>query len=334
MTASLSDLLGSVARKTAGAALGLGLTVSLVSPVVAQTAPTPAAAPPAPAVAAATQAAPVVMGNPALWVIRDADSTIYLFGTFHALRPTTQWRTPAVEQALAASRELWLEIEDPENPAALQPLIMQLGLSPATPLSSRLNDADKALLAAAAQRAGMPPQALEPMRPWLAGLTLAVAPLIQAGYDPTKGVDTLLRQAAVERGMTIRAFETPEQQFRFFADLPPEQELAFLRSALEDFEEGPAMIDRLAVDWAEGDVSGIERLMVDEMRADSPELYRVLIVNRNAAWTTRIRQMLAGSGTAFIAVGAGHLAGPDSVQAMLARNGVQAQRVNAPATAR
>ncbi len=327
MTTLLKTLLGSAARTTAGFALGLGLTASVATTAFAQAAPAPAATPPAAAAAA-------VQGNPALWVIRDADSTIYLFGTFHALRPTTQWRTPAVDQALAASRELWLEIEDPSNAAALQPLIMQLGMSPQTPLSSRLNDQEKALLAAAAQRAGLPPQALEPMRPWLAGLTLSVAPLIQAGYDPQMGVDTLLRRAAVERGLTIRAFETPEQQFRFFADMPEEQQLAFLRSALEDFEEGPAMIDGLAADWAEGDVPGLERTMIQEMRTETPELYRVLLVDRNRAWTDRIRQMLAGSGTAFIAVGAGHLAGPESVQAMLATHGVRAERVNATAAAR
>ncbi len=335
MTPALKTLFASTARGAAGLALGLGLAVSLAAPTVAQTTDVPAPAAPAGAVVAAPRttpatAAPAVMGNPALWVIRDADSTIYLFGTFHALRPTTQWRTPAVEQALAASRELWLEIENPDDPAALQPLILQLGMSPQTPLSSRLTPAERTALAAAATRAGLPPQALEPMRPWLAGLTLAVAPLIQAGYDPTQGVDTLLRQAATERGIAVRAFETPEQQFRFFADLPAEQELAFLRSALEEFEEGPAMIDALAVDWAEGDVAGMERLMVDEMRRDSPELYRLILVDRNAAWTTRIRELLAGSGTAFIAVGAGHLAGPDSVQAMLARQGVRAERVNTP----
>jgi uncharacterized protein YbaP (TraB family) len=65
--------------------------------------------------------------------VRDADSTIYLFGTFHALKKGTQWRTPKVEAALKQSSEVWLELADigtPEGEAAAMPLIQRLGLDP------------------------------------------------------------------------------------------------------------------------------------------------------------------------------------------------------------
>lgn len=303
-------------RTVAGAALGAGLAAGvLVQPVLAQTAP-----------AAAQPQAANVQG-PALWVVRDADSAVYLFGTFHALRPTTQWRTPAVERALAESRQLWLEIEEPDNPAALQPLIAQLGLSPNTPLSSRLNEAERAKLAEAARALGMPAQAMEPMRPWLAALTLSVAPLIQAGYDPTKGVDTLLRQAAQSRGVAVRAFETPEQQFRLLSDMPEGEQLDFLRQALEEYAEGPAQIDAAAAAWSTGDMETLERDLVNEMRESSPVLYRRILAQRNADWAPQIRRLLDGSETVFVAVGAAHLAGPDSVQAHLERAGLRVERV-------
>ena len=62
------------------------------------------------------------------------------------------------------------------------------------------------------------------------------------------------------------------------------------------------------------------------MRADSPSLYKALFLNRNIAWTKQIEHLLAGKGTAFIAVGTGHLVGSDSVIAMLERDGYKVTR--------
>jgi len=60
---------------------------------------------------------------------------------------------------------------------------------------------------------------------------------------------------------------------------------------------------------------------------DSPEVAKVLLVDRNKRWAQWIKDRMAKPGTVFVAVGAGHLAGPDSVQAQLARLGVKARRV-------
>ena len=49
-----------------------------------------------------------------------------------------------------------------------------------------------------------------------------------------------------------------------------------------------------------------------------------LLKNRNEDWASKIEVMLKGSGVSFIAVGAGHLVGPDSVQNRLALRGISA----------
>jgi uncharacterized protein YbaP (TraB family) len=163
------------------------------------------------------------------------------------------------------------------------------------------------------------------MRPWLAALTLALIPITKAGYDPNNGVDKLIATAARAQNKPVRGLETMEQQFRFFADLPPEVEMQVLREAIDDVERGPQVLDQLSAAWAAGDEKAFERLFVDELR-DSPELYRVLIDQRNEAWAETIKQRMDGSGVSFVAVGAGHLTGPDSVQAKLARRGIRAER--------
>ena len=183
---STPSRLAGVLRSTLGAALGLGMAAALVlnpAPAFARAAP---AAPAAPAVQDAAG------GGPALWVVRDADSTLYLFGTVHVLRPTTLWRWVAIEEAFESSDRLVLEISNPDDQAAMVPLIQQHGLSPGRPLSSLLNAEERARLDAAAQAMGASGAALDPMRPWLAALTLSVAPLTRAGYDPQSGVELVL----------------------------------------------------------------------------------------------------------------------------------------------
>jgi uncharacterized protein YbaP (TraB family) len=280
-----------------------------------------------PLLALGAMGASPVLAEPALWAIKDKDSTIYLFGTVHVLKPSTQWRSPRIAKAFQDADDVVMEIEQPEDPAVTRALMLKYGVDPAAPLSGKLKPERYAQLQAAAQGMGFPPQALEPMRPWLAALTVSLTPLLRAGYDPESGVEKLLTAQAKAAGKPISAFETMEQQVRFFADMTPAQETQLLDSTLDEIDEGPAKIDALVAAWAAGDQGELKRQMVDEMLAEYPDLYRLLLVDRNQDWAGQLKAKLAGSGVSFVAVGAGHLAGPDSLQAKLAKLGIKAERV-------
>lgn len=278
-------------------------------------------------VAVLAMGASPVLAEPALWAIKDKDSTIYLFGTVHVLKPTTPWRSPKIDEAFRDADDVVMEIEQPEDPATTRALMLKYGVDPAAPLSTKLKPESYAKLQAAAQGMGFPPQALEPMRPWLAALTVSLTPLLKAGYDPESGVEKLLTAQAKAAGKPIAAFETMEQQVRFFADMTPTQETQLLDSTLDEIDEGPAKIDALVAAWAAGDQDELKRQMVDEMQTDYPDVYKLLLVDRNRDWANQLKTRLAGSGVSFVAVGAGHLAGPDSLQAQLAKLGIKAERV-------
>lgn len=298
-----------------GAALGVGLLASALPDVAWSQEAAQAAVP-----VAATR-------GPALWVVRDADSTVYLFGTVHLLRPGGDWMTPTVSEAFDSADELWLEIEDPTDQAAAAPLIMQHGLSPQVPLSSLLTAEEFARVDEAARALGLTGETMDPMRPWLAGITLAMAPLVQAGFDPQAGVDVVLRGHALEAGKPIHGLETMEQQLMFFANMSRDDELAFLRSTLEDYENSATMLDQMSAAWAAGDPDALYDLGGAEMKTEYPSIYDLILTRRNADWAGQIQTELDGSGTVFIAVGALHLAGPDSVQAQLAARGITAARI-------
>jgi uncharacterized protein YbaP (TraB family) len=280
-------------------------------------------------IAASALGAPA-LAQPAMWAVKDADSTIYLFGTVHLLKPETQWKTPKLEAAIKEAEQLWLELPttNAEQLAPqMMPLITQFGLAPATPLSSNLTADEMKTLDEAAKLAGMTGAQLDIFRPWFAALTISTSAMVRAGYDPASGVDSKIEAAFGERSVKPNGLETPESQIKVFASMERDEELAYLRETMEDYENAATMLDGMVDQWSRGDIAAMEQLFVTEMREASPDLYAALLPNRNANWVGQIEEMLKGKGTIFIAVGAGHLIGEDSVQAMLKARGIESVRV-------
>jgi uncharacterized protein YbaP (TraB family) len=312
--------LKSVSRTALGVVLGLGLAGAVAFQPARAFAQAVEAAP---APAAVARVVPQAEGTgPALWVVRDADSTLYLFGTVHVLRPTTAWGSPRVDAAFDSADQIWFEISNPDDQAAIVPLIQQHGISPDRPLSSLLTADEMTALNAAAAAAGMPAGQVDVFRPWFAGLVLSIAPTLRAGYDPQSGVESILKARAVAAGKPISGLETIDKQVGILAGMSEADQLAFLRSLLESYEDATVELDRMVGAWATGDVALLEEIAVDEMQSESPALYEALLVRRNTDWANQIQTMLEGSGTIFMAVGAAHLAGDDSVQEILGDRGV------------
>jgi uncharacterized protein len=269
--------------------------------------------------------------GPALFVARDADSTLYIYGTIHLRKPGQPWGSAAVDAALASADEIWTEIEiSPESTARTQALTLQAGMAPAgQPLSSWLSPEENAQLQAAAQRLGLPAQALEPLRPWLASLMFSMYPMIQAGYDPNAGVDTAIDRFGDSNGKTMRSFETVDQQIGFFANLSPDLQRQMLLEAIAEAGKGAEMLDQMSTAWEAGDLDALDRLLSEDMREEYPEIYEVMIRRRNTAWVGVLVSEMEGAGVDFVAVGAAHLVGTDGVVTQLRARGVRIERVRA-----
>lgn len=269
--------------------------------------------------------APQVRAEPALWSVSDDDSTLYLFGTFHALPPELDWTSPKIKQAFDASDDLWLEAVG-DDPAAVQKLAAELGHDPRNPLTRKLSVLERRQLGAALKALGLPIDALRAARPWFASLQLALGTAMQIGLSPEAGADKVLEDAARQKGKPVHGFETMEQQLRFFADMEPELELDMLRQTLAEFEKGPAYLEEILTAWQTGDIAALDATVNGTMKEQSPALYDIIIVRRNADWLGQIEKLMAGAGTHFIAVGAGHLVGDHALPAALAAKGYTVAR--------
>jgi len=285
--------------------------------------------------AAALACAAPALAAPTLWVAKAKGSTVYMIGTVHLLPPDLTWQTPAVDKALKESTELWLEIVLPVGPGdaeelkRTQQLVATLGMAPAgETLSSKLTPQEWAKLQAVVAPTHLPAAALDRMQPWFASLVAAQGVALGVGWSADRGVDVTLDRAALAQGKPIKGFETAEKQMRMFSAMPADAQLALLRTSLDDGgETGKAKLDAIARHWAAGDDAAAAEQMVTKMKATAPDLYARMVVARNRAWVPQIEDMLKTPGVRMIAVGDGHLLGPDGVPALLKADGVRVERV-------
>ncbi|QNQ08007.1 TraB/GumN family protein [Sphingomonas alpina] len=300
----------------------IAATLSATS-ALAQTAPaTPAQA----QVATPASTVAKVEADPALWVVKDKDTTIYLFGTFHALKPNLDWFDGAVKTAFDASDQVVLELNMPE-PAEAQKIVMPLAIDPSgKKLSDKIPEAKRAAYTAGMTKLGLPPAAVEQYDPWFVSIMLSQMAMQKAGFSAEDGTEAQLTKAAKASGKRLSGFETMTQQLGYFDTLPEAAQVVFLMSSIEEAEEfGPKLNEMLGY-WSKGEDVKLGQMMNEDLK-DSRALYDVLLKNRNQRWATVIADRMKQPGTVFVAVGAGHLAGPDSVQHQLARYGLKATRV-------
>ena len=267
--------------------------------------------------------------DPAMWVVRDDDSEIWLLGTFHILPPGLDWRSDALARAIDAADKIYFEAEV-DTPDAqqktIQTLMTQGFLPKGASLSAMLGDDDATMLQQVSAEVGLPFEAVDTMRPWQAFLNLTVQYIVSQGFDPSSGVETVLLSEARVRGRDLGFFETVSEQLALFTSLDPEVELELLRLTLRDWDKQDEQFAALFQAWREGDVDVIDQLMNDTMRVDAPEVYDALLIQRNAAWGESIERLMAGRGRILVAVGAGHLVGDKSVPAILAEKGFDVSR--------
>ena len=304
--------------------LALLAATGLAGAAQAQPAPTPAPSPPT--------CAQRVDADPAMWTVRDADTTIYLFGTFHLLDACRDWFNDEVRTAFDASQELVVEVQLPESPAEqaalMQPLLMRLGIDPqGRGILSRLNDQEDAQLRALLGPAtDMLDQAK--FEPWFINLSLTNVAAQQLGLNPAAGPEAALQAAARQRNLPIHSLETIEFQFGIFDGMSDESQLRGLRELLANPNRIRETLQPMLAAWSSGNVDQLASILTEGTR-DDRATYDALFTNRNATWARWIQQRLARPGTVFIAVGGGHLGGPGSVQEQLQRLGIRTARVPA-----
>lgn len=263
-----------------------------------------------------------IMANPAVWIVRGDNATAYLFGSIHLLPTNVEWRTARVVAAMAESDTFVFEAPlDETGTLATSEFIREHGRLPddltlPSMLDAKtLEDYRKALAVT-----HVAPESLAHLRPWLAALILEVAFIRAEHYSPESGVDRQVFAIAKQEKRAIRYFETINRQLSLLMPQNSRLELSEFDTVLKEFESQPNEIGPLVDAWSHGDETRLGKLLNADLGGE-PGAKKTLIDDRNKAWVGELTAMLAEHHTYFITVGAGHLAGPKGVPALLRARG-------------
>ncbi|MEP3890065.1 MAG: TraB/GumN family protein [Hellea sp.] len=265
---------------------------------------------------------------PAIWTVKDFDSTLYLYGTVHLLPDNLDWQKDDMRAAFKESGTVFFEVDtgrDGQIEAAV--LMTSLGMrKDGLRLSDGLDSYQLKLLDAAAHNGDLTIASLDSMKPWLASEFLTVAAATNAGLSPDLSADEALKSRARREQKNVIYLETIEDQVRVSADQPDSIQMALLTETLEGFNSLGQDLTTVAKSWAVGRTDFLTREMVVPLKSKSPLFYDALITKRNETWSQQFVRFMEGSGTGFAAVGASHLLGEDSVNEMLRAQGYEVSR--------
>ena len=276
------------------------------------------------AAAAALAACGPAAAAPPVWTAHGkGGGEVTLFGSVHLLQASTRWRSARVDAILAHADRLMFEIplDAAQDPAAAGKLLALGRLPDDQTLRPLLSTEARKRLETVAGQLGLSIEVLDHMRPWLAEVLVSVTWFQKAGARTDLGVEhqiELAAPASVAKG----AFESVDDQLQALSGGAQAEQVQSLEETLHEIATDPDGFARLAQAWARGDVHTIEREGIEDLRREAPAAYVRLVVARNRRWVGEIEDLLKRPGRTFAVVGVGHLVGPDSVPALLRRDGV------------
>lgn len=266
-------------------------------------------------------------GKPALWHVEGPGGEAWLFGGIHALPADIKWITPKMIRAMDASDRLVLEVVGLENSAEITRIFETLGHSDGQPplaqrLPPELREAGERLRG----QGRINPAKFATLESWAAALTLAGAATADLGMVREAGVERVLAARYRKRDKAVIGLETPARQFTYFDQLPEEDQRAMLASVVADANNAASAYRDMVTGWLAGDPDRLAQA-ANRGLLQRPQIREQILVRRNRDWADQIADMLKLGARPFVAVGAAHLAGEGSVQALLEARGFTVTRL-------
>jgi hypothetical protein len=263
-----------------------------------------------------------------LWVVKTEQTTTYLGGTCHVLRPS-DFPLPGEYAAAYAEAAAVIFEADPAalgSPELKQRLLAQAVYPAGQSLEQELSPETWRLLGDYCRRHGVSLAAVSRLRPAMAALTLLAARLEELGAT-RKGVDDTFYARAVADRKRTGELESAGEQMAFLFAMGEGYEDEFIRQSLDDLDSGEETFLRMIAAWRRGDEAALDELLIADLRREFPDVYRKLLLERNARWLPQVERFIQSPETELILVGVGHLVGEEGLLAALRRRGYRVQQV-------
>jgi len=273
--------------------------------------------------------------EPALWQIKNGESTVYLFGSIHILPRAWEWRTKPIDAAIKSANVFVFEAAlTPQSLGSMKVFIRENGTLPrGKHLSKMLSPQGLVDFRALLAMVPIDPDSINVMRPWLALMMLADtrAQTGQSRLSFVEGVDFSLMQHAEETKTPVRYLESAQTQLAILAAAAPDNDIKGFEANLHQMLKAENVLGPLISNWTAGNQAALAKIATDDM-TNNPEEKRLVFDSRNRNWIPQIEKMTTERQTIFVTVGAGHLAGPGSVLELLCKRGWKVQRIKTGTT--
>jgi uncharacterized protein YbaP (TraB family) len=259
-------------------------------------------------------------GKTFMWKVERGGTALYLLGSVHALKEDAYPLPSVIDAAFDEVDVVVFEIDLGDMTAAAIQMMAAGSLEKGQTLEQVVGPQTWSEFEALISDSGINASFFKGMKPWMAALTVTAFELTKHGYLSAAGLDTHLSRRADETGKKKLALETAEFQVSLFAELTPEESLAFLHYTLTDLEAIIPEMDTLYVDWRAGNVEPVEEMLLDGFD-EFPEVFKRMVTDRNRAWLPQIEGLLAGERDAMVVVGSMHLVGEGGIVNLLREKG-------------
>ncbi|TMA12196.1 MAG: TraB/GumN family protein [Deltaproteobacteria bacterium] len=263
-----------------------------------------------------------------LWKIQAKNNTIYILGSIHYLKAQNYPLAPAIEDAFRDAKKLVFEVnlDSMEKESGSQLMLMKGLYAGGTTLKDHIAEKTYASAAKEMKELGVDVAAFNQFKPWLTAITLTALKLQKLGFDPKQGIDQYFYRKAKNENKEVDGLETLEFQIDLFDGMPERTQEMMLVQTLKDISTMEKEVEAIIKAWASGDVKAMESALLQSMR-EYPEVYQRLVSDRNRGWIPKIESYLSQSENYLIVVGAGHLAGKDSIIEMLKAKGYSVEQL-------
>ena len=249
-----------------------------------------------------------------LWKVSKGDSELFIGGTIHVLSASDYPLPMEFEQAYKQSHTIVFETDLAAMalPETQQELLQRVMYKEGRTLKDDLSAETYKALVDYAASVGLMIESLNQFKPPMVMITLLMNELHRLGMADT-GVDNFFNQKAIADGKSIGELESVQVQLDVIENMGKGHEDEMILSTIAEMKELPLIMDEMKQAWRKGDMKTLEKIGVSEMKTDFPDLYRLLLVERNNAWIPKIEVMLATPEIELVLVGALHLVADEGV---------------------
>lgn len=248
--------------------------------------------------------------------------TLYLGGSWHALRTIDYPLPPAYSRALDSSSRLALEVDPKAMRAADKSLTRASEYPKGDNLKKHVDPRTYAYLRKIFSLLGVSEDKFSRFHPWFLALMLESPG--QHGLKEELGVEEFLTKRA--KSKPISGLETAQEHVQVFTGLSDRESEALLLLAFIPAASDSPDIGQMMKAWKRGDADMLTRVTLANFR-DFPSLGQRILTARNRDWVPKIEGYLSSGQTYFVVAGAAHMGGNEGLVTMLRARGLKVEQL-------